>query len=290
MKAKHGIWLALVLLAAVFGLLGFYSALAVRSYKVETDKLSSPVRLALITDLHSCRYGKEEQVLIDAVDAQHPDAVLLGGDICDDKIPDTNVDYFLRGIAPRYPCFYVTGNHEYMAGRAAFERKISLFQRHGVRILSGEGVVLECSGSKICICGVDDPDFRLLSGGKRRHLGREEMTPRFLSQLAAAERFASESGCYSVLLAHRPEYAPDYAARSFDLALCGHAHGGQWRIPFLINGVFAPNQGVFPKYAGGRYDFARSTVIVSRGLARESTRLFRFYNRPELVIVDIGKF
>ena len=69
--------------------------------------------------------------------------------------------------------------------------------------------------------------------------------------------------------------------------LCGHAHGGQWRLPGLINGIYAPNQGFLPKYAGGQYQENDTTMIVSRGLARESTRIPRIFNRPELVIIDL---
>ena len=71
------------------------------------------------------------------------------------------------------------------------------------------------------------------------------------------------------------------------LLLAGHAHGGQWRLPGLLNGLFAPDQGLFPTYAGGRYALGDTTLLVSRGLARESTRLPRFYNRPELVMVEL---
>lgn len=89
------------------------------------------------------------------------------------------------------------------------------------------------------------------------------------------------------MLAHRPEYFPLYAKMGFDMALCGHAHGGQWRLPSLINGIYAPNQGFLPEYAGGIYHSAATTMIVSRGLARESTRIPRLFNRPELVIIDL---
>ena len=90
-----------------------------------------------------------------------------------------------------------------------------------------------------------------------------------------------------VLLAHRPENIKCYLQYPFDLIVSGHAHGGQWRIPGLLNGLYAPHQGLFPRYAGGRYDFDGATFLVSRGLARESTRVPRIFNRPELVIVDI---
>ena len=97
----------------------------------------------------------------------------------------------------------------------------------------------------------------------------------------------SQNGHYTILLAHRPEYFQLYADYGFDLALCGHAHGGQWRLPGLINGVYAPGQGLWPKYAGGIYQQAACTMLVSRGLARESTRIPRLFNRPELVIIDL---
>ena len=78
-----------------------------------------------------------------------------------------------------------------------------------------------------------------------------------------------------------------YQKYDFDLVLSGHAHGGQWRIPGILNGLYVPNQGLFPKYAGGRYDYEGGTMIVSRGLARESTPIPRIFNRPEVVIVDV---
>ena len=103
-----------------------------------------------------------------------------------------------------------------------------------------------------------------------------------------SEQAAQDGEAFSILLTHRPERVEDYVGRGFDLVLAGHAHGGQWRLPGLINGLIAPNQGLFPRYAGGRYALdGDTTMIVSRGLARESTRIPRLFNRPELVVVDI---
>ncbi|MBR4319366.1 MAG: metallophosphoesterase, partial [Oscillospiraceae bacterium] len=97
----------------------------------------------------------------------------------------------------------------------------------------------------------------------------------------------AQNGNYTILLSHRPELFPLYENCQFDLVLSGHAHGGQWRIPYLLNGLYAPNQGLFPEYAGGKYQSGQVTMLVSRGLARESTKLPRFYNRPELVVIDL---
>ena len=108
----------------------------------------------------------------------------------------------------------------------------------------------------------------------------------FDKQLKQADEAVNKEE-FTILLSHRPELAERYQKYDFDLVLCGHAHGGQWRLPGVINGLDAPHQGVFPQYAGGRFDFENQTLIVSRGLARESTLVPRIFNRPELVIVDL---
>ena len=79
-----------------------------------------------------------------------------------------------------------------------------------------------------------------------------------------------------------------YAAAGFDLVVSGHAHGGQVRIPGLINGLCAPNQGWFPDYAGGEYCAGETTMIVSRGLSTQAQmHVPRLFNRPELVIITL---
>ena len=76
----------------------------------------------------------------------------------------------------------------------------------------------------------------------------------------------ARSDSYTLLLSHRPEEYQLYRSLGFDAAFSGHAHGGQWRLPPLINGVYAPHQGIFPSHAGGfyRYDDDRFVHVVSR--------------------------
>ena len=92
-----------------------------------------------------------------------------------------------------------------------------------------------------------------------------------------------------LLIAHFPEQIDEYLKGNFDIVLSGHAHGGQWRIPGLIDGVYAPGQGLFPKYTSGVYMHGDTAHIVSRGLWKPSTLIAvpRVFNRPELVIIDI---
>lgn len=275
LEANRRKWaLTVVVAAAVFlAAAAFDVRLKVRCYSVESEKIDAPVRLALVTDLHSCRYGEGQRVLIDAIDAQKPDLVLMSGDIFDDALEDTNAEIFLRGIVDRYPCFYVTGNHEYQSGSQGFAEKLAILEKLGIEILSGECETLSVNGRTINVCGVEDPEGS----------GSESV---FFDQLDAVSA-AAQNGNFTVLLSHRPEYWEKYREGSFDLTLCGHAHGGQWRIPGLLNGLFAPNQGLFPELAGGMYEQDGKTMIVSRGLARESTRVPRIFNRPELVIIDV---
>ncbi len=274
----------ILVLAAVFLLLvlpGFYNALAIRHYSVDAHDITHPIKIALITDLHSCSYGKEQTELLDAIDHEAPDVILLGGDIFDDELEDDNTAVFLEGIGKKYPCYYVTGNHEYWSGAADFAKKMMILEACGIMRLDGKTAAIEVNGSRIMICGVDDPYAFAYNDGFTEHPGSS-----FTKQLAEVAGQTQED-VYTILLTHRPELIDIYTQYSFDLVLAGHAHGGQWRIPGILNGLFAPNQGLFPKYAGGSYELNGTRMIVSRGLAKESTRIPRWYNRPEVVIVEL---
>lgn len=243
--------------------------LTVRRYEVDAP-LEAPVRLALVSDLHSCRYGEGQARLLDALDRQSPDAVLLAGDILDDEMAPAPALQFLSAAAERWPCVYVSGNHEVWTGR--LPEILSHIEALGVHVLQGGRITLTLRGASIDLLGLDDPAVGTSLYSRER------------DALAALP----ETGHFSILLAHRPERYPDYAPLNCDLILNGHAHGGQWRIPGLLNGLYAPNQGLFPAHAGGQYPRDGGQVqIVSRGLARESTLVPRVWNRPEVVIVDL---
>ena len=238
------------LAAAVLLLLALDNRLVVRRYTVESEKLTEPVRLAIVSDLHSCAYGAGQRELLDAVAAEAPDLVLLPGDIVDDDLPEDNAWTVLEALAESWPCCYVTGNHEWWSGQA--ERICRDMEALGIHVLRGESTEITVKGQT----------------------------------LPAVLAGAGEG--YAILLAHRPERIGSYLPGPFDLIVSGHAHGGQWRIPGLLNGLYAPNQGFFPQYAGGRYDFGDQVFLVSRGLARESTRIPRLFNPPELVAAEIA--
>lgn len=247
--------------------------LKIRIYTEKTSKVTENVRLVLITDLHSTQYDENQSALIFEIDGIKPDVLLLGGDIYDDVRSNENSKIFIKDMVNKYPCYYVSGNHEYWSYKIRkFKEEIQSF---GVTVLEGEGENISVNSQSILLCGVDDPDCNRTEYGEERDWYKE---------LYSCNNMVNKNQ-YSILLSHRPERVDDYKKTSFDLVLSGHAHGGQFRIPFVLNGLYAPHQGFFPKYAGGEYDLGENKMIVSRGLM--ITYIPRIFNPPEIVVVDI---
>ncbi len=275
MKKKRRVLRAVCLLLGVFILAGLDTRLVLRNYRIGSEKLTGTVRVALLTDLHSCDYGEGQRALLKMVEAQEPDLVLLGGDWVDDnfgRLPPERAYETARALAEKWPTYYVCGNHEVWCG---YEEEIKAQMAvQGVQVLEGESREVTVRGQRLLLCGMDDPS-----------VGEGQWAVELEAMRGVAERADGEA-C-TLLLSHRPERIGSYGG--FDVVLTGHAHGGQWRLPGLIDGLFAPDQGWFPAYTGGAYPVeGGGTLIVSRGLARESTRVPRFYNRPEVVVVDLA--
>ena len=243
-------------------------------YTFTSPKVENSLKIALITDLHGNWYGDEQSTLIEAIDKENPDVVLLGGDIFDDKIDYEESEETIAILSKKYKCYYVTGNHEYWSKDV--DNIISIVKSYGITVLEGEVDTIDINGQLINICGVDDPDnYVYLDGGEAIE-----------TQLKRVDEKANRD-YYTILLSHRSEYYDLYSQYGFDLVLSGHAHGGQWRIPGLLNGLYAPNQGLFPEYAGGLYEYEGGALVVSRGLDRQGVKAPRIFNRPELVIIEV---
>ena len=135
--------------------------------------------------------------------------------------------------------------------------------------------LLEKNGAVIQLIGLDDLGFSPVNDQI------EEATVMMGQTLIELV----DEATYTVLLAHRPELIDIYVESTVDLVLCGHAHGGQFRIPF-IGGVYAPGQGLFPKYDSGLYEVGETQMVVSRGIGNSIIPL-RVNNRPEVVLVEL---
>ncbi|MCP3897187.1 metallophosphoesterase [Moraxella sp.] len=279
----HKILMMLAILASLTAitLIAIDDRLINQDYTANHVKAQHSVTVAIITDLHGCFYGDDQKEIITPLKNRRPDMILLGGDIYDDDLPPTNTDVLLRQLTSITPnVYYVNGNHELYLSASEYAKIEDKIKSYGIKILHGESAVLSIDGkpSNIHIHGVSDPVF----------------VDKFNQDLHTVGKLAS-SDHINILLTHRPEHIDDYLQYPFDFVVSGHAHGGQWRIPHILNGLFAPDQGLFPKYAGGSYHFNNqkshshhTQFIVSRGLAKESTRFIpRIFNRPELVFLTI---
>lgn len=270
MRKKHRWILPVLAILVILTLIALDERLTLRTYTVTSPKLTAEVRLAVVTDFHSSDNADD---VVAMVASCAPDAVLMVGDMFDDDIanrPTERTLSLMRQLSALYPCYYVSGNHETWTGE--MDALYQQTEEAGVTVLRMSSGVLTVRGQRIALCGIPDPYEMVFSGAP----DTEEQLRQALEDVDSAD--------FTVLLAHRPELLAKYAQFPLDLVVSGHAHGGQVRIPGVLNGLYAPNQGWFPKLAGGAYTQDGTTLIVSRGLAVR-TRLPRIFNRPEVVLV-----
>lgn len=270
MRKKHRWILPVLAILVILTLIALDERLILRTYTVVSPKLTAEVRLAVVTDFHS---SDNPDDVVAMVASCAPDAVLLVGDLFDDDTanrPTERTLSLMRQLSAQYPCYYVSGNHEAWTGE--MDALYQQTEKTGVTVLRMSSGILTVRGQRIALCGIPDPYEMVFSGAP----DTEEQLRQAMENVDSAD--------FTVLLAHRPELLAKYAQFPVDLVVSGHAHGGQVRIPGVLNGLYAPNQGWFPKLAGGAYTQDGTTLIVSRGLAVR-TRLPRIFNRPEVVLV-----
>lgn len=270
MRKKHRWILPVLAILVALTLIALNERLILRTYTVVSPKLTAEVRLAVVTDFHSSDNADD---VVAMVASCAPDAVLMVGDMFDDDTanrPTERTLSLMRQLSALYPCYYVSGNHEAWTGE--MDALYQQTEEAGVTVLRMSSGVLTVRGQRIALCGIPDPYEMVFSGAP----DTEEQIRQAMENVDSAD--------FTVLLAHRPELLAKYSQFPLDLVVSGHAHGGQVRIPGVLNGLYAPNQGWFPKLAGGAYTQDGTTLIVSRGLAVR-TRLPRIFNRPEVVLV-----
>lgn len=224
-------------------------------------------RIVQISDLHNAKFGKNNQKLVGRIRECEPDMIVLTGDLVDSN--HTNVDravQFVDEIVKICPVYYVTGNHEYWLEKSEYDELMDGVIGAGVVILDDQVVEISRGDAKFRLVGLDD---KSLADG-------------------TLEALLSDEKEFTVVLAHEPQYLVRYADTGVDLVLSGHAHGGQFRLPF-VGGIVAPDQGFLPEYTAGEYYMDGTEMIVSRGLGN-SVIPARLFNYPEIVCVElVGK-
>lgn len=259
--------IVLSLAGAAVGVAATWQGLSIVRYGLSSDKIASDITAVVVSDLHSTKYGRGQNELVDAILEHEPDIILVPGDMVDEERDPAPAFTLLKQLVRIAPTFMVTGNHEYYGGRACdIIREVRSF---GIRLLFGDGVSFTKNGERIVIYGLED-----------KYGAREDYDAQKASVTESIDRER-----FNVLLSHRPDLVDDYNEIGADVTVCGHAHGGQVVIPGIMNGLFAPHQGFFPKYAGGRYSLENTEMIVCRGLMK--SMLPRVFNPPELCVIEI---
>lgn len=278
-KKKKTIALAViaVIVALVVWTAWGNTALQLNTYMISSEELPDAFdgyRIAHISDLHNAEMGDGNKKLLAMLREAEPDIIAITGDMIDSR--NTNVAVALAFAEEAMliaPCYYVTGNHE--ARVSEYEELKTGLEAVGVVVLDDERMELVLPSESITLLGVDDPSFYT------DYLFGDAATV-VSSKLA---QLTTEEIGFTVLLSHRPELFDTYVESGMNLVFSGHAHGGQFRLPFL-GGLIAPNQGLFPEYDSGLYTDGDTNMIVSRGIGN-SIFPFRFNNRPEVILVEL---
>ena len=248
------------------------NTISLTQYDINSDKVSNGNKLTIVhvSDLHNKEFGKDNKRLLKKIESCEPDIIAVTGDIIDSYHTDVDVAItFMQKASEIAPCYFIPGNHEQRVPDEynTFKEELEGFN---VTILENEAVEFTQKEDTFSLIGLIDPNFVF-----------DYPTGYISTQLSTL----SADDNYTVLLSHRPEYFETYTSFDVDLVLSGHAHGGQFRIPF-IGGLFAPDQGAFPKYDSGMFSDNNTEMIVSRGLGN-SIFPFRLNNPPELITITI---
>ena len=268
---------AIVLVALVIGIAWGNTALELNTYTISSSKLPQSFdgyRIAHVSDLHNTEMGKDNEKLLAILRDADPDMIAITGDLVDSRNTDIEVALqFVREAVKIAPCYYVTGNHE--ARISEYDELKEAMEAAGVTVLKDAQTEISLTGEFITLIGVNDPSYQTdyLFGDAKTVMNTK------------LEELHTEQDRFTILLSHRPELFDTYADHSIDLVLSGHAHGGQFRLPF-IGGLVAPNQGLFPEYDAGIYTEGNTNMLVSRGIGN-SILPFRINNRPEVILIEL---
>jgi uncharacterized protein len=228
-----------------------------------SDRLP-PLRVAFASDFHAGPTTDPDllQAACDALRVAAPDVLLLGGDFV--SVVPSEINWLARelgGIPAPIGRFAVLGNHDWCSDAPHIIRSL---EREGIQVLINRNVRLAEPYAGVWICGLDDHGY---------------------GEPDAISAFANAAGI-RILLMHAPSGLLDVGQERFDLALCGHTHGGQIALPRGVP-IVTPHGRLSRRYARGRFDLADNrTLIVSVGLGSVVFPL-RLFANPEIVLCNV---
>lgn len=257
--------------------------ITVTNYIIEIKDLPSEYeefRIIHLSDIHNKMFGNGQKNLVNIIEKENPDIIVITGDLIDRRrYNKATALVLLEKLVDIAPIYYVTGNHEWWSGKYGELRKD--IERLGVHILSDEKIEIKYGKEILNVIGIDDP------AKYYKEYSKPDNGYKIINSKIDILLEDIKEDQVKILLSHRPELFELYKGKNIDLILCGHAHGGQIRLPF-IGGILSPNQGLFPKYDGGKYYYNEVNMIVNRGLGN-SIAPIRVFNKPEVGVIILRK-
>ena len=233
-------------------------------------------RFFVLSDLHMHAPGPLYDGAISAARAAKPHLIFLCGDLIDEHTPDAAilepVFTALRAVAP---VVAVNGNNDAQPGLTAALH--ALYRKCDITLLENEAREYTLDGESIQIIGAQDPEFyRVFPQEGEVKQTEPELRLRGLLPPDGGERV-------NIVLVHRPERAKEMAPLKPQLMISGHAHGGQMRL--FGQGMYAPGQGILPRYTSGLYELKDGEkLVVCRGLGNHAP-VPRVNNPPHAVLI-----
>lgn len=271
-------------IAIITGAFCYYqnNKISITNLKVKGE-VNNRIRIVQISDLHSKEFGKNNIILYKIIIKQKPDIIVATGDLIDSNMKRIDeIIEFCNRLNKKAPVYYILGNNEIRCSR--LNEIIEKLKEKNINVLENEIETIKIKDNIINILGlaekrVDKGEMFYSKINSRYEVDNVDRLFRKLEKAIGIK----------IVLSHYPEnyeYVSEYSYSkyNFDIMFSGHAHGGQFILPG-IGGIFAPGQGLFPKYYKGIYG-EKSKLVVSRGLGNSGFP-WRLFNRPDVVVLDI---
>ncbi|MBO4562935.1 MAG: metallophosphoesterase [Clostridia bacterium] len=283
-KIKRALLVICILLALICSEIVYSNFIVVISrYTVRSNKAAGGIRVVFIADLHGREFGADNSRLIKRIAEEEPDLIALVGDIIDSDADDEQIGRmcaFISAAADIAPVYFGMGNHEYTYIKAHGAALAERIEEAGATVLECGYLDMEINGTPVRIGGYGG--YYRTPHMNRDDREREAEDMRFFEDFEDTDRF-------KLLLNHIPTNWLDWDyddKTPVDLVLCGHYHGGIVRIPIAEKGLYAPYVGWFPPYTKGCFEGKTATCVLTTGMA-SANGIPRFFNPPEIVVVDI---
>lgn len=238
--------------------------------KLATLELSSPkvsgrpLRVMQVTDLHDVSMPQRQEV-IEMVREQDPDLIAVTGDLINMYTEDLNrIDAWFGDLAALgIPVHVVPGNHDHWEGRVG--PVVEMAQDNGATVLQNRNVRLDGPWGKLDVVGTDDYYTGVGDLDKAMQGTRED--------------------AFQLVLTHSPQVFDDLAASDAELAICGHTHGGQVRIPG-IGAIHTPGGGgLFPRLDKGLFDAGSAQLYIDSGVGQSIP--LRLFDQSQITLITI---